>query len=165
MNPPKPSALRRIEGNPGKRPFNRLEPEPRPGQVRCPARLSPEARKVWRELAPELRAMRLLTGADQRALATLCEDIAMDSFISTKLTASTLIVKLEGAKLAHINPLFYQQAELRKRIMGGFREFGLTPSSRSRIMVVKADVKKNDPVLDGDWRPKSVAGHLDKTVQ
>ena len=49
---PKPTALKKLEGNPGKRPLNELEPVPPVASLRCPNYLLPEARKEWRRLAP-----------------------------------------------------------------------------------------------------------------
>ena len=42
---PKPTALKKLEGNPGKRPLNELEPVPPTVALRCPNYLLPEARK------------------------------------------------------------------------------------------------------------------------
>ena len=41
---PKPTALKKLEGNPGKRPLNELEPVPPVASLRCPNYLLPEAR-------------------------------------------------------------------------------------------------------------------------
>ena len=42
---PKPTALKVLEGNPGKRPLNDREPVPPKGTLKCPAWLLPEAKK------------------------------------------------------------------------------------------------------------------------
>ena len=54
---PKPTALKVLEGNPGKRPMNMNEPVPPKGTVKCPAWLEPEAKKEWKRLASSLEAM------------------------------------------------------------------------------------------------------------
>ena len=52
---PKPTALKRLEGNPGKRPLNALEPVPPTVPLQCPRHLLPEAKKEWRVLVgPDL---------------------------------------------------------------------------------------------------------------
>ena len=61
---PKPTALKLLEGNPGKRPINEHEPIPPKGTVKCPTWLEPEAKKEWKRLAPSLEAMGVLTQAD-----------------------------------------------------------------------------------------------------
>ena len=44
---PKPTALKLLEGNPGKRPLNGREPVPPRAALKCPAWLLPDAR--WKE--------------------------------------------------------------------------------------------------------------------
>ena len=64
---PKPTALKLLEGNPGKRPLNGREPVPPRAALKCPAWLLPEAKKEWKRLAPALEAMGVLTMADLTA--------------------------------------------------------------------------------------------------
>ena len=54
---PKPTALKVLEGNPGKRPLNDHEPIPPKGELKCPSWLLPEAKKEWKRLASSLEAM------------------------------------------------------------------------------------------------------------
>ena len=70
---PKPTALKKLEGNPGKRPLNELEPVPPVASLRCPNYLLPEARKEWRRLAPILMNLGLLTAADAVPFAGYCQ--------------------------------------------------------------------------------------------
>lgn len=44
---PKPTALKKLEGNPGKRKLNTKEPIPAKGMLNCPEWLLPEAKKEW----------------------------------------------------------------------------------------------------------------------
>ena len=48
---PKPTALKKLEGNPGKRKLNTKEPIPAKGMLNCPEWLLPEAKKEWERLA------------------------------------------------------------------------------------------------------------------
>src|SRR5260370_23139127 len=61
---PKPSAIARAEGNPGKRRLNDCEPQPRATTPRCPDHLDAQAKKEWKHLVPVLRRMKVLTEAD-----------------------------------------------------------------------------------------------------
>ena len=48
---PKPTALKVLEGNPGKRPLNDHEPIPPKGELKCPSWLLPEPKRngsAWR---------------------------------------------------------------------------------------------------------------------
>ena len=70
---PKPTALKIIEGNPGKRPIRGSEPKPLATQPSCPAHLSPTAKAEWKRLAQTLNRVGLLTQADRAALAAYCQ--------------------------------------------------------------------------------------------
>ena len=48
---PKPTAVKKLEGNPGKRKLNTKEPVPAKGMPDCPEWLLPEAKKEWERLA------------------------------------------------------------------------------------------------------------------
>ena len=47
---PKPTAMKELEGNPGKHPLNTSEPKPNKKAPACPKWLEPEAKKEWRRL-------------------------------------------------------------------------------------------------------------------
>ena len=53
---PKPTRLKMLTGNPGKRPLNGNEPRPAPAVPDCPAELGPLARTEWNRLVGELAA-------------------------------------------------------------------------------------------------------------
>jgi phage terminase small subunit len=62
---PKPTRLKLLTGNPGKRPFNDTEPRPEPVVPECPPELSELARREWDRLAPELAKLRIVTNLDR----------------------------------------------------------------------------------------------------
>src|SRR3990167_9530086 len=70
---PKPTRLKVLEGNPGKRPLPADEPEPRMLSIECPEMLQGEARVEWERLAPELSALGLLTTVDRAGLVAYCQ--------------------------------------------------------------------------------------------
>ena len=70
---PKPTAIKRLEGNPGKRKLNETEPKPTMGVPECPDYLDDVAKKEWGRLTTILTAMKVLTEADYIALANLCQ--------------------------------------------------------------------------------------------
>ena len=53
---PKPTAMKELEGNPGKHPLNTSEPKPNKKAPACPKWLEPEAKKEWRRLAKQMEA-------------------------------------------------------------------------------------------------------------
>ncbi len=57
---PKPTAMKKLEGNPGKRKLNTNEPVPARGMPACPDWLLPEAKKEWKCLADLMNQMALI---------------------------------------------------------------------------------------------------------
>ena len=70
---PKPTAIKELEGNPGKRPLNDAEPKPAKKAPPCPKWLEPEAKKEWRRLSKQLEQIGVLTEVDQAAFASYCQ--------------------------------------------------------------------------------------------
>ncbi len=70
---PKPSAIRRRDGNPGKRGYNQAEPVPPEGVPTCPEHLSPVAQEEWHRLAQTLHDMGVFTTVDRAALAAYAQ--------------------------------------------------------------------------------------------
>src|SRR5690606_37247509 len=73
---PNPTALRRLNGNPGKRGYNHLEPVAPEGLPDCPPHLSELARAEWDRIAQVLYEMGVLTMVDRAALAAYCQAYA-----------------------------------------------------------------------------------------
>jgi phage terminase small subunit len=62
---PKPTALKEMLGNPGKRPLNRNEPKPVQAMPTCPAHLSSTAKTERKRLAAQLHTLGILTQLDR----------------------------------------------------------------------------------------------------
>jgi P27 family predicted phage terminase small subunit len=73
---PKPTALKILEGNPGKKPLNNQEPNPEKRAPKCPSWLEPEAKKEWKRMAKTLETMGILTQVDITAFAGYCQAYA-----------------------------------------------------------------------------------------
>ena len=78
---PKPSALRKLQGNPAKRALNPREPTPPAAdakEIRRPRWIRARTRAAahWDELVERLTGMKVLTRADETALALLCDALA-----------------------------------------------------------------------------------------
>jgi phage terminase small subunit len=74
---PKPTPLKVLTGNPGKRPLNKNEPRPDVLIPECPPELGPVARREWDRVVGDLAALRLLTNLDRAALAAYCGAYAL----------------------------------------------------------------------------------------
>ena len=73
---PKPTSLKVLEGNPGKRQLNPNEPKLDASVPKCPAWLSKEAKREWKRLVPFLEQAGLLTQVDRAAFAGYCQSYA-----------------------------------------------------------------------------------------
>lgn len=141
--PPKPTALKVIEGNRGKRATNKQEPDPTYlTDLEPPAWLAKAAKDVWKEVAPKLAAAKLLTEVDVQMLAMGCVAIAQHRY-AVKRTGDDLVkvkheVDDEGELFSvgeHINPWMLVQSMTFKQAMAVFQQFGMSPAARTRIAI------------------------------
>ncbi len=127
---PKPTHLKVLAGNPGKRPINEDEPKPKPIAPKCPSWLDKEAKKEWKRVAPELERLGLLTQVDGAALAAYCQAYSRWKQAEEVLSKHGLVFKTPNGYIQQLPQVAIAQKYA--RIMREFcHEFGLTPSSRS----------------------------------
>ena len=137
---PKPTALKVLEGNPGKRPLNKNEPKPEKKAPKCPSWLEPEAKKEWRRMSKILEELGILTEIDASAFSGYCQAYARWKEAEEFLTKHGTIFKTPSGYIQQVPQVSIAQTYL--KIMKDFcSEFGLTPSARSRI---HAAVDKKD---------------------
>jgi len=148
--PPKPTSLKVIEGNPGKRPLSANEPKPRPLAPRRPSWLNREGKKMWKQLAPELERLGLLTVVDGQAFAAACQSygvwVECERFFKKKNpdTGRPYGRTYEYTnKHGDTNVIERPEVKIGQKALEAFRafcsEFGLTPASRTRINVKLAE--------------------------
>ena len=82
--------------------------------------------------------MRLLTEADEIALASLCQQYAMLQEAQIKLRKTGLLIKTRSGFIQQ-SPLVGIISATVDQVIKLSREFGLTPSSRTRIHVEPAE--------------------------
>jgi P27 family predicted phage terminase small subunit len=133
---PKPTILKALAGNPGKRQMNAAEPIPPEGLPDCPEWLDDEAKAEWFRMAGVLHQMGLLTRADRSALAAYC--VAYSRWVSAEAEVKKYgTVVLSPVKKVPMKSPYLCVADQAMEAMRKFMtEFGLTPSSRSRIKVM-----------------------------
>ena len=90
---PTPTAIKELEGNPGKRKLNDKEPRPEKKAPSCPKWLEPEAKKEWRRLAKKMELMGVLTEVDMAAFAGYCQAYARWKEAEEFITQHGTIVK------------------------------------------------------------------------
>jgi P27 family predicted phage terminase small subunit len=128
---PTPTALKIVQGNPGKRPLPQHEPRP-PVGAEMPDWLSDEAKAHWPMVAAQLTEAGILTEIDAQALALYCEAFARWRHANEQVVKFGPVVKapsgfpVQSPFLAICNKAWDQ-------MMKALIEFGMTPSSRSRV--------------------------------
>ena len=126
---PTPTAIKELEGNPGKRKLNENEPKPKKKAPSCPKWLEPEAKKEWRRLSKQMEQIGILTEVDMASFAGYARWKEAEEFITQHGT----IVKTPSGYWQQVPQVSIAQTYL--KIMNRFSEqFGLTPASRSRIV-------------------------------
>ena len=135
---PTPTAIKELEGNPGKRPLNAKEPKPVKKAPSCPKWLEPEAKKEWRRLSKQLEQLGVLTELDMASFAAYCQAYAIYKEAEEFITQHGSIVKTPSGYWQQVPQV--AQAQTYSKIMLRLAEqFGLTPSARSRIIAGGGD--------------------------
>jgi phage terminase small subunit len=138
---PTPTAIKELEGNPGKRKLNENEPKPERKAPACPKWLDKDAKKgmapAGEEDGSSRNPYRSRYGSLRCLLPVLCE------------MEGSRGVHQEHGSLVRTPSGYWQQvpqvsiAQTYMKQMGKFAtEFGLTPASRSRLI---ADAGENKP--------------------
>lgn len=154
---PKPTALKLLTGNPGKRPLNDSEPH-FGGSPKCPSWLPKVAKAEWRRVAAELEALDMLRSVDTAALAAYCLAFA-------RWRSAEEIVEREGQ--IHDEPILDKNGtvvghkkkrhpattvarEERAAMIKAAALFGFDPSSRSRLSVAPKGKNPDDDLTRDD---------------
>lgn len=131
---PKPTALKALEGNPGKRALPQNEPEPDLlSDLAPPAHLAERSAAVWRVVAPMLRKMGVLTVADAIALEMLCDAVA--DYRHAREQLGDDFVKRSGKGSDMLNQWLVAKQLSSKRAEAFMGKFGMDPVSRSRVLI------------------------------
>jgi phage terminase small subunit len=145
---PQPTKIRILNGNPGRHPLPKNEPQYGACVPDRPAGMSPAGKKVWVGLVEEMAAVQVLRRVDALALAQLCEDQALLNEANEGLRKMLGHVKASAKQAGKDIPgnalVMLMQDTKGRRMMSSIRElanavvlqrreFGLTPASNSRV--------------------------------
>jgi P27 family predicted phage terminase small subunit len=133
--PPKPSALKEAEGNPGKRALNDNEWKPRPVAPRMPAGLLPEAEGFWKRVAPLLESAQLLTEADGQAFELMATHYALARRAARELRRANTLTNEDENGVARKHPLLQIYRDNSAQFRQWAQLFGLTPTARAKLSV------------------------------
>lgn len=153
-NRPKPTKLKLLQGNPGRRRINYDEPQPKQGIPKMPKWLKefPIAVKEWKRESKELDEMGILTTAESGILTVRC-------YLASEIQKMALEIKKEG-RVAYVQKMDSLGNEIMeaktnpkaiqiKNLITEYRQngilLGLDPSSRSKL---KTELKKPKSKLE-----------------
>jgi P27 family predicted phage terminase small subunit len=144
-NRPIPTPIRKLRGNPSRRPYNDDEPEVKSGKPTIPAHVKAddEAAREWRRVTTTLHEMGVLSTADRAALAAYC--IAWSRWVDaeTKLRQFGVVIRSPN-DYPMPSPYLTIARDALNQMTRMLLEFGLTPASRTKLHTTKAGKTTND---------------------
>ncbi len=136
--PKKPTALKLLQGNPGKKPLPKCEPVLPPVSPDPPDSLSAQGRKHWDDIVGILAESGIMTALDVHALAAYCEAYARWLHANEQLCLFGCVTKDEKG-IPHHSPYLRVANDSFIQMKSLLQEFGLSPASRARIQVSKKE--------------------------
>lgn len=142
--PPKPTALKLVQGNPGKRKLNTKAPSPDALVVvpEPPEWFGPIAVAAWQQVAPWLIEAKILTVTDLHNLEAFCMAYQRWREAQADITKHGIIVM--GAKQEIKNPACTVANETMRQMATFGSALGLDPAARARLKPGGAE-KPNNP--------------------
>lgn len=139
---PTPTEVLKVRGS-WRANLNRNEPQPCKDVPRCPNWLNQQARKVWKQIVPQLNAMGVLTKIDCNTVARYCDCFARWKQMAKWMDEHGEVYpekdnegKTVGVRSWPQTNLYHKLGQMLGRLEA---EFGLTPSSRTRVTVPESD--------------------------
>ena len=141
---PTPTALKIIAGNPGKRPINAYEPQPRSDLAAAPEWMTEHQKDIWREVVA-LSPPGLLKDVDASVFAIWVVAFDLYQEAGEKLARTGMLIKAPNTGVPMQSPylaIVNKQAQI---MLKAAAEMGFTPASRSRVVVKRDAAKADDP--------------------
>lgn len=135
---PKPTALKLVQGTDRPDRVNPNEPEPEavipepPGEW---AKSNPVALAEWERLTPHLYTLGLLTAVDRAVIVAYCEAWSRLRQAEAEIAENGLLVETTNGNVIQ-SPAVGIANTAFKNMLTAATEFGLTPSSRTRVTPV-----------------------------
>jgi P27 family predicted phage terminase small subunit len=145
---PVPTALKLVKGNPGRRRLPKNEPKPQRAVPTPPEHLSQRAALAWGAMSARLDTAHVLTVLDGLGLEQLCENYGeiLDLREDIKTNGRFEVIEMtNGSKRTVARAAYEKLADAERRFRAMLTEFGLTPSSRSRVTATPDENADSDP--------------------
>ena len=124
------------------------EPTPEVKVPSCPSWLHREAKREWRRIVPELETLGLVTEIDRAALAAYCQAYAEWWEMERAIKEHGRVQYTDSGYVAQ-RPEVGMRNKALDTMRAFLKEFGLTPSSRTRVSVPEKKGKSKNPFLTG----------------
>lgn len=143
---PKPTALKLVTGNPGKRSLPKKEAIVALSEPTPPAFLCDDAKVEWGRVCSALFAAGLMTELDRAALSAYCAaygrwaqaERAINQMAGKDGIHAALLVRTKDGNAIQ-NPLVGIANKARADVVRFAAEFGMTPSARTRVTATPDD--------------------------
>jgi len=140
--PRKPTELKILEGNPGKRPLPTNEWKPKPMAPKCPNWLHKYAKKEWKAIVPKLEEYGLLTEVDATALAAYCQAYARWREAEEFMSRHNTVFKTTSGYIQQVPQVVIAQKYM--ALMSTYlSKFGLSPADRVGMVNPKGPEKQS----------------------
>jgi P27 family predicted phage terminase small subunit len=134
---PQPTKLKLLNGVVNKKRINNKEPKPAPKVPPIPkGRLDAKGRKEWKRMGKALERLGVLSEVDGGTFEALIVSY-MEWCKYSKMAQDKPLYKSEKTGYVQISPMVTLADKAFKNYIKMACEFGLTPSSRSRIVINK----------------------------
>lgn len=143
--PAKPTKLKILAGNPGKRPLPRGEPQPTIGIPTRPGWLSTEAKREWNRIVPELAELGLLARIDRALISAYCQCWAMYVDAIRDIRKNGMTFETEKGYVGQ-RPAVGIAARMLEKMNQLSAKFGFTPSDRAKMSM--PELTDEDPFAE-----------------
>lgn len=146
---PLPTNLKVLRGTAQPCRMNDREPKPPKDNVRMPPGLTREEKRHWKAIAQDLERCGILSVLDVQALRLYCRAYSRWHEANERLDEIGPVINgAQGTPV--LSPYFKVSGKYFDQMLALLREFGMTPSSRSRI---RAEGDKPDDDFEA-WQKK-----------
>lgn len=139
---PKPTHLKVLTNNPGKRPLNKNEPEPDIEIPSPPDFLSNDALIEWGKVTEQLYILGLLTRIDRSVISAYCQAYGRWAEAERLIGMTGLTYKSPKTGFMMQSPYLAVANKAMEQMCKYAAEFGMTPSARSRVQANPPKEKK-----------------------
>lgn len=141
---PKPAAIKKLEGNPGKREIK--EDVKGTGKApKCPNWLMPDAKAEWKRLISIFESVGVIDEIDLNAFAGYCQSYARWKEAEEFLSKEGLVFRTPSGYVQQW-PQVSIARQNKTDMLKFATEFGLTPSARTRISLFSKENNDVDPM-------------------